>query len=102
MDEPLKVDPDGERVCRCVKTHNPAPRELHRHHIWPTSEGGPNTKINLRWLCPSSHANAHRLWREYEKVGGEPLWEIRRMYGPYVRQLVSAGWAQAHPLPEKE
>lgn len=94
--EPLKATPDGERKCRCVQRHVPEPRELHRHHIWPLSEGGPDTKINLRWVCPTSHASIHRLWREYDKVGGEPVWDVRRIYSPYVRKLVADGWAQAH------
>lgn len=95
VDAPLKVNPDGERRCKCVQRHSPVPQELHRHHVWPTGEGGPDTKINLRWLCPTSHASAHRLWREYAKVGGEPLWEVRRVYSPYVRRLVAEGWDQA-------
>jgi hypothetical protein len=96
--EPLKVNPDGDKKCRCVQHHVPAPQELHRHHVWPTGEGGPDTKINLRWLCPTSHSSAHRLWREYAKRGGQPSWDIRKVYNPYVRRLVDEGWAQAHPL----
>jgi hypothetical protein len=95
--EPLTADPSGERKCLCVRQHTPTPRELHRHHVWPLGEGGPDTKINLRWLCPTGHSNAHRLWRAYQKAKGEPPWEIRKQYGQYVRDLVAQGWAQAHP-----
>jgi hypothetical protein len=103
VNEPLKVNPSGERRCRCVRDHRPIPQELHRHHVWPLGEGGPNIATNLRWLCPSTHSNVHRLWREYHAAGGEPPWEVRRIYGGYVRQLVSEGWAQAHPsVTEKE
>jgi hypothetical protein len=94
--EPLTATPSGERKCRCTQRHVPDPRELHRHHVWPTGEGGPDIAGNLRWLCPTSHSNAHRLWREYVKVGGEPLWEVRKNYGKYVRDLVALGWTQAH------
>lgn len=97
--EPLTATPSGERRCLCVRDHTPEPRELHRHHVWPLGEDGPDTAANLRWLCPTSHANAHKLWREYDKAGGEPTWAIRRVYGAYVRQLVADGWAQAHPEP---
>ena len=95
-DEPIKVNPSGDKKCLCVANHTPEPRELHRHHVWPLGEGGPDTKINLRWLCPTAHANTHRLWREYDRVGCEPTWEIRRVYSPYVRRLVADGWNQAH------
>ena len=95
--EPLTATPTGERRCLCVANHTPEPRELHRHHVWPLGEGGPDVAGNLRWLCPTAHANAHKLWREYDRIGGEPSWETRRLYGVYVRQLVADGWAQAHP-----
>lgn len=94
-DAPLKVNPSGEYRCRCVQRHVPAPRELHRHHVWPTGEGGPNIAANLLYLCPTSHASAHRLWREYAQLGGEPVWEIRKIYSPYVRKIVAQGWNQA-------
>jgi len=96
--EPLTVNPSGEYRCRCVMRHVPEPRELHRHHVWPTGEGGPNIASNLRYLCPTSHSSVHRLWREYAKRGGQPSWEIRQPYSPYVRRLVDEGWAQAHPI----
>lgn len=95
--EPLTAEPSGERRCLCVRDHTPEPRELHRHHVWPLGEGGPDTKINLRWLCPSSHSNTHRLWRAYQAAGGTPPWPVRALYGKYVRDLVAQGWAQAHP-----
>lgn len=38
---PLKVNPSGEYTCLCVKRHVPEPRELHRHHVWPTGEEWP-------------------------------------------------------------
>lgn len=95
--EPLTAEPSGERRCLCVRDHTPEPRELHRHHVWPLGEGGPDKSANLRFLCPTAHSNTHRLWREYQKQRGTPPWEIRRPYGKYVRDLVAEGWAQAHP-----
>jgi hypothetical protein len=95
--EPLTAVPSGERRCLCVAEHNPAPRELHRHHVWPLGEGGPDTAANLRWLCPTAHSNAHKLWREYAKRRTTPPWDVRRLYGRYVRDLVAEGWTQAHP-----
>lgn len=93
---PLRIDPVGERHCPCVANHTPEPRELHRHHVWPLGKGGPDVRENLRWLCPTSHASAHRLWRAYDAAGGTPPWAVRAPYGRYVRQLVADGWAQAH------
>ena len=91
---PLTINPDGPRQCRCVNRHVPTPLELHRHHVWPEGKNGPNIRGNLRWLCPTTHSNVHKLWREYEKVSGEPVWEIRLKYSRYVRSLVTDGWAQ--------
>jgi hypothetical protein len=93
--EPLTASPSGERKCLCVKLHNPTPRELHRHHVWPLAEGGPDMPGNLRWLCPSQHSNVHRLWREYQKARAMPDWEILRQYNRYARAIVAEGWAQA-------
>ena len=94
--EPLTATPSGERKCRCVLRHSPEPRELHRHHVWPLGEGGPDAAANLRWLCPSTHSNVHRLWREYAKLRSTPPWSVRRQYNAYTRNLVAEGWAQAH------
>lgn len=95
--EPLTAAPTGDRLCPCVDRHSPVPRELHRHHVWPLGEGGPDVAENLRWLCPSTHSNVHRLWREYAKLRTTPPWAVLRQYNAYTRQLVAAGWAQAHP-----
>jgi HNH endonuclease len=78
-------------TCNCVGKHIPKPMELHRHHIWPVGEGGPDTKENLLTLCPSTHSNVHRLWRLYEKHDGRPPWEILRNYSEYVRWVVEKG-----------
>ena len=94
FDLPLTIEPLGERRCECVKTHIPEPRELHRHHVWPEGKGGPNIRGNLRWLCPTTHSNVHKLWREYEKANGIPGWIILRQYSRYVQRLVADGWAQ--------
>lgn len=96
---PLTIDPAGDRVCGCCVTHTPTPRELHRHHVWPTGEGGPNTRTNLRWLCPTTHSNVHKLWREYDAHGGTPPYAVRRLYSRYQQSLVAEGWALAHPGP---
>jgi hypothetical protein len=97
--EPLTATPSGDRQCHCVLRHSPVPQELHRHHVWPLGEGGPDTSANLRWLCPTSHSGAHKLWREYRKCAGTPPWEITRHYPKYIRDLVHEGWMQAHPEP---
>lgn len=94
MELPLTIDPDGERKCGCVKKHTPIPRELHRHHVWPEGAGGPNIRSNLRWLCPTTHSNVHKLWREYEKAKGTPNHIVLSQFGPYVQRLVADGWAQ--------
>lgn len=77
--------------CRCVTKHVPRAMELHRHHVWPVSEGGPDTPENQIILCPSTHSNIHRLWRLYEEHGGRPPWEILRKYSEYARAIVEKG-----------
>lgn len=94
FDLPYTVDPAGMRRCKCVKNHTPEPRELHRHHVWPEGKGGPTITENLRWLCPTTHSNVHKLWRAYEKQKGEPSGIITRQYNSYVQRLVADGWAQ--------
>ena len=95
--EPLTATPTGDRRCACVDRHTPIPQELHRHHVWPLGEGGPDIAVNLRWICPTSHSAVHKLWREYQQHRTTPPWEIRRHYNRFVRDLVADGWVQAHP-----
>lgn len=77
--------------CHCVGKHIPKPMELHKHHIWPTGEGGPESKANLLYLCPTTHSNVHRLWRLYEKYEGRPPWDILKNYSEYARWVVERG-----------
>lgn len=78
--------------CRCVSNHNPNPMELNRHHIWPLGMGGPDTSDNIEWLCPTTHVNVHELLRAYEKYEGDPPWEIRKHFSPFVRTLAARGY----------
>ncbi|MDP8929351.1 MAG: hypothetical protein M3O70_12470 [Actinomycetota bacterium] len=34
----------------------------------------------------------HVLLREYKRHEGTPPWEVRRFYGPYIRELAVLGW----------
>lgn len=77
--------------CKCVGKHIPKPMELHKHHVWPLGEGGPDTRENLLILCPTTHANVHRLWRLYNTYKGRPPWEILKNYSEYVRAIVERG-----------
>lgn len=79
--------------CACVADHNPNEVQLHRHHIWPLGWSGPNQTDNIVLLCPTTHANIHRLLREYAKAGGEPSWDIRRWFGRYANEMAATGWA---------
>lgn len=92
----MTVTPLGERRCVCVHTHAPQvdPLELQRHHVWPKSKGGPDVATNLRWLCPSTHVQVHRLWRLFERYGKVPQWSLYRTFSPYTRATVADGWEQ--------
>ncbi len=84
---------DAGRICKCVKRHSPSPAELHRHHAWPLSMGGPE-KGEAAWLCPTSHVDCHELIRRWIQYNGQPPWEIRRYFGRYVQGLAEhAYWA---------
>lgn len=78
-------------LCKCVGKHIPKPMELHKHHIWPLGEGGPDNRENLLLLCPTTHANVHRLWRAYEKYNGRPPWDMLKNYSEYCRWVVERG-----------
>jgi hypothetical protein len=82
---------DPRYNCKCVTKHVPKALELHKHHVWPLGEGGPDIKSNLVILCPTTHSNVHRLWRLYEETEGRPPWEILRNYSEYTRAIVEKG-----------
>lgn len=91
---PLTVNafthPDAR--CDCVADHNPNVITFHRHHILPLGMGGADEPSNTVLLCPTVHYAVHHLLREWVKTGGEPVWEIRRRFGPYARGLAEEGW----------
>jgi hypothetical protein len=82
---------DPRYQCNCVTKHVPKALELHKHHVWPLGEGGPDVRSNLVILCPTTHSNVHRLWRLYEENDGRPPWEILRNYSEYARAIVEKG-----------
>jgi hypothetical protein len=100
--EPRTVKPGGPYVCSCVKFHVPRPVVLHAHHVWPLGEGGPDTKINQLWICPSTHYAIHALWPLMKRHNGKvPAADLKR-FSRYVRAVVQRGWdakqaAQASP-----
>lgn len=83
---------DENKKCPCVMDHNPNPMELNEHHIWPLYLGGPDTKDNLIWLCPTTHTNVHELIREWMKFKGEPPWYVRTKFSVFTRNLAQQGY----------
>lgn len=88
----VRTGHDLGEECKCVQNHNPNPMELNRHHVWPLGMGGPDSDDNVEWLCPTSHANVHELLRAYVKYEGQPPWEVRKYFSPYIRNLASRGY----------
>lgn len=83
---------DAGARCECVAEHRPEPDELEIHHVVPLGMGGPDVASNRVWTCPTTHANVHVLLRAWCKVKGEPPWETRRRFSPYVRALAERGY----------
>lgn len=79
--------------CECVNQHVPATYVPAKHHIVPESWGGPTIKTNLVLICPNTHTATHRLIDSYVRTGGDPGWEVRRHFSPYIRDLAARAWA---------
>lgn len=86
---------DAAVTCTCVANHAPEPTEYEIHHIWPLGKGGKDVAANRTWRCPTSHSNVHDLEREWYRHKGEPPWEVRRRYGPQVRELARRAYQSA-------
>jgi hypothetical protein len=82
-----------------VATHSPHAYVPARHHILPQAWGGKSTEGNLVTLCPTTHTAVHRLLDEYVRNGGDPGWDTRCHFGPYVRDLALRAWDQRPPKP---
>jgi hypothetical protein len=77
--------------CQAHLYHAPEPDYQELHHVLPLGWGG--DPKGLVWaLCPTGHANVHRLLDAYRKYGGRPPWNIERRYGPVDRALAAEGW----------
>lgn len=83
--------------CECVATHAPAAYVPVRHHVQPQSWGGPTVPGNLVVLCPNTHTATHRLIDEYVRAGGDPGWEVRRLFSRTSRALAVRAW-EARPV----
>lgn len=86
-------------MCECVADHSPAAFVPAQHHVLPQSWGGLTVPTNLVWLCPNAHTATHRLVDEYVRHHGDPGWETRRRYSPFVRDLAARAWAQRPAKP---
>lgn len=73
---------DSRHFCKCVTKHVPKALELHKHRVGSTT-----------WvvLCPTTHANVHRLWKLYDDHDGRPPWDMLRNYSEYTRAIVERG-----------
>lgn len=92
MDEVVGLNPLGA-LCGCVAEHSPKAFVPTNHHIVPESWEGSGEDWNRIWLCPNTHTATHRLIDDYVRAGGEPGWEIRQHFSPFVRDLAERAWA---------
>ncbi len=58
---------DHGQVCECSVYHQPGVLENVLHHIWPSSDGGPDDPNNEVFICPTAHYNVHELYRAMKK-----------------------------------
>lgn len=82
----------GDVRCACVSAHSPEPFDVEVHHVVPLYAGGADTASNRLPLCANAHNNVHALLRAWERAQGEPSWDVRRRFSPYVRDLARRGW----------
>lgn len=85
--------------CGCVGEHSPTAYVPTQHHILPRSWHGETIDINLVTLCPNAHTATHRLIDDYVRAGGDPGWETRCHFSPFIRELALRAWEQRPATP---
>ena len=85
--------------CACVAQHSPAAYVGALHHILPQSWNGKTVAANLVMLCPNAHTATHRLIDSYVRAKGDPGWEVRQHFSPFVRDLALRAWEQRPDVP---
>ena len=87
--EPRLLDA-STHTCRCVGSHVPKPRLLHEHHKVPLSWGGADTRDNTVALCPTAHANVHRLLVEWTRARSQQ--PIGSGGNQFIYSLAALAW----------
>lgn len=77
-------------ACRAHGFHSPRPNYSELHHILPMSWGGPDVADNRIAICPTGHANVHRLLDALRRGGDVDL----RGWGPGERALGMRGFEE--------
>lgn len=85
------VESPSGRLCEVHRRHVPQPRVVHRHHIWPQADGGPDDGWNLVTVCPTGHDNIHAYLRLLDTHGGKVPRRLRWRFTPVERQVAEAG-----------
>lgn len=69
---------------------------LHRvevHHNPPRSWTLDNGDSSDLWtICGLCHNEIHALLNEYVRANGLPTWEVRKTYGPWIRDRAQESW----------
>lgn len=80
------------KECECVKEHRPTMLEYNDHHIWPLGDGGPDHPSNRVPICPTTHANVHKIYRSFKAAGqvlprqiGQPRYAYKLAVLGYTR-----------------
>ncbi len=78
--------------CTVHLRHSPHSHINHRHHVWPLGRGGPDTRDNTVVVCPTGHANIHRLLDFLILEDGKVPWHIARSFMIGERRIARLGY----------
>lgn len=92
-----QVDPHSKarttvQPCQLHTKHMPETHVNQRHHIWPLSEGGPDTEDNVIVTCATGHANVHDMINQYVMHMGNLPYSVLRRYSMQERHFAKLGY----------
>ncbi len=75
-----------------IARHIPNSHVNHRHHIWPLGYDGPDVPENIVVVCPTGHANIHKLLDLFIRTSGEIGYNTLKAWSVQERHYAKLGW----------